>query len=220
MTRIMIAVPCLAKIDTAFVQSLISLDKSGLEVAVQFCEGSLIYDARNILTNIAIKAEFDRILWVDSDMIFERDTLQRLNARMDEGRDYVSALAFRRHPPHLPVIYSQIAMLMDDEGHEVPTLTVYEDYPENDIFDIAGSGFGCVITSVELLRKARDKKGLPFSPRLGFGEDISFCMIAQELGATLWCDSSIKVKHIGTIHVDEELYKEMRNAVQRDNPGA
>ena len=33
--KIMIAIPCLAKIDTAFVQSLISLDKTGLDVAVQ-----------------------------------------------------------------------------------------------------------------------------------------------------------------------------------------
>lgn len=220
MTKIMIAIPCLAKIDTAFVQSLINLDKTGMEVAVQFCEGSLVYDARNILANIAIKAGFDRVLWVDSDMILERDTLKRLNARMDEGRDYVSALAFRRRPPHIPVIYSQIAMLVDKDGHEVPSITPYEDYPENEIFDIAGSGFGCVITSVDLLRKARDEKGLPFSPRLGFGEDISFCMVAQEVGATLWCDSSVKVKHIGTILVDEDLYKETRNAIQRNNSGA
>ena len=219
MTKIMIAIPCLAKIDTAFVQSLISLDKTGLDVAVQFCEGSLIYDARNILTNIAIKAGFDRVLWVDSDMLFERDTLQRLNARMDDGREYVSALAFQRRAPYRPVIYSQIAMLQDDDGRELPTITVYEDYPENDIFDIAGSGFGCVMTSVDLLRNVRDKFGLPFSPRLGFGEDVTFCMMAQEVGTTLWCDSSVKVKHIGTIHVDEDLYRETKNAIQHNNTG-
>lgn len=219
MTKIMIAIPCLAKIDTAFVQSLINLDKTGLEVAVQFVEGSLVYDARNILANIAIKADFDRVLWVDSDMILERDTLKRLNARMDEGRDFVAALAFRRRPPHIPVIYSQIAMMEDAEGRRVPSITAYEDYPENEVFDVAGSGFGCVMTSVELLRKVRDKYGLPFSPRVGFGEDISFCMMAHEVGTTLWCDSSVKVKHIGTILIDEEMYKETRNAIQRDNSG-
>lgn len=219
MTRVMIAIPCLAKIDTAFVQSLINLDKTGLEVAVQFVEGSLVYDARNILANIAIKAGFDQVLWVDSDMILERDTLKRLNARMDEGRDFVAALAFRRRPPHIPVIYSQIAMMEDAEGRRVPSITAYEDYPENDVFDVAGSGFGCVMTSVELLRKVRDEYGLPFSPRVGFGEDISFCMMAHEVGTTLWCDSSVKVKHIGTILIDEEMYKETRNAIQRDNSG-
>ena len=219
MTKIMIAIPCLAKIDTAFVQSLINLDKTGLKVAVQFVEGSLVYDARNILANIAIKADFDRVLWVDSDMILERDTLKRLNARMDEGRDFVAALAFRRRPPHIPVIYSQIAMMEDAEGRRVPSITAYEDYPENEVFDVAGSGFGCVMTSVELLRKVRDKYGLPFSPRVGFGEDISFCMMAHEVGTTLWCDSSVKVKHIGTILIGEEMYKETRNAIQRDNSG-
>ena len=219
MTKIMIAIPCLAKIDTAFVQSLINLDKTGMEVAVQFCEGSLVYDARNILANIAIKADFDRVLWVDSDMILERDTLKRLNARMDEGRDFIAALAFRRRPPHIPVIYSQIAMMEDAEGRRVPSITAYEDYPENEVFDVAGSGFGCVMTSVELLRKVRDKYGLPFSPRVGFGEDISFCMMAHEVGTTLWCDSSVKVKHIGTILIDEEMYKEAKNAIQHNNSG-
>lgn len=219
MTRVMIAIPCLAKIDTAFVQSLINLDKTGMEVAVQFCEGSLVYDARNILANIAIKAGFDRVLWVDSDMILERDTLKRLNARMDEGRDFVAALAFRRRPPHIPVIYSQIAMMEDAEGRRVPSITAYEDYPDNEVFDVAGSGFGCVMTSVELLRKVRDEYGLPFSPRVGFGEDISFCMMAHEVGTTLWCDSSVKVKHIGTILIDEEMYKEAKNAIQHNNSG-
>lgn len=219
MTRIMVAIPCLAKIDTAFVQSLINLDKTGMEVAVQFVEGSLVYDARNILANIAIKADFDRVLWVDSDMILERDTLKRLNARMDEGRDFIAALAFRRRSPHIPVIYSQIAMMEDAEGRRVPSITAYEDYPENEVFDVAGSGFGCVMTSVELLRKVRDKYGLPFSPRVGFGEDISFCMMAHEVGTTLWCDSSVKVKHIGTILIDEEMYKEAKNAIQHNNSG-
>lgn len=219
MTRVMIAIPCLAKIDTAFVQSLINLDKTGMEVAVQFVEGSLVYDARNILANIAIKAGFDRVLWVDSDMILERDTLKRLNARMDEGRDFVAALAFRRRPPHIPVIYSQIAMMEDAEGRRVPSITAYEDYPDNEVFDVAGSGFGCVMTSVELLRKVRDEYGLPFSPRVGFGEDISFCMMAHEVGTTLWCDSSVKVKHIGTILIDEEMYKEAKNAIQHNNSG-
>lgn len=118
------------------------------------------------------------------------------------------------------MIYSQIAMMEDAEGRRVPSITAYEDYPENEVFDVAGSGFGCVMTSVELLRKVRDKYGLPFSPRVGFGEDISFCMMAHEVRTTLWCDSSVKVKHIGTILIDEEMYKETKNAIQRNNSGA
>ena len=215
----MIAIPCLAKIDTVFVQSLINLDKTGHEVAVQFCEGSLVYDSRNILTNLAIKGNFDAVLWVDSDMVFGRDTLLKLAARIEEGRDYVSAIAFRRRPPYIPVIYSQIAVLQDEDGRDLPTLTAYEDYPDNAIFDVAGSGFGCVMTTIKLLKEVRDRFGLPFSPRLMFGEDVSFCMCAQEVGATLYCDSSIKVKHIGTILVDEDLYKETRNAIQHNNTG-
>ena len=33
--------------------------------------------------------------------------------------------------------------------------------------------------------------------RLGFGEDMAFCIRAKELGYPLWCDSSIQAGHIG-----------------------
>lgn len=217
--RIMIAIPCMAKIDTPFVQCLLNLAVTGLKgafVQLQFSEGSLIYDSRNQIANIAIEKEFDRVLWIDSDMIFEPDILRRLSARMDEGAEYVSALAFRRVPPHLPVIYSQIAM---QDGK--PVLTAYEDYPEDSLFEIAGSGFGCVMTSVQLLKDCRNTFGLPFSPRLGFGEDVTFCLECQELGRKMYCDSSVKVGHLGRITVTEEIYKEVRNAeIQHNHPGA
>lgn len=221
--KIMIAIPCMAKIDTPFVQSLLNLAASGVpgaQVQVQFSEGSLIYDSRNQIANIAIEKEFDRVFWIDSDMVFEPDILKRMSTRMDEGVEYVSALAFRRLPPHLPVIYQEIGFKKSEDGHDVPTLTPYEFYPENSFFEIAGSGFGCVMTSVQLLKDCRDTFGLPFSPRLGFGEDITFCLECQELGRKMYCDSSIKIGHLSRITVDENIYKEVRDAkVQHNHSG-
>ena len=48
-----------------------------------------------------------------------------------------------------------------------------------------------------LLKEVKDKYGLPFSPILGFGEDISFCMRLKELGKKMYCDPRAKLGHIG-----------------------
>ena len=62
------------------------------------------------------------------------------------------------------------------------------------------------MVSVDLIKRVQDKYGLPFSPILGFGEDLSFCKRAEDLGATLWCDSRLKMGHIGMASVTESVY--------------
>lgn len=224
MIKTLIGIPCMAKLDKDFVESFFGMMLAGsnvLDVMVQvrFVEGSLTYDARNDIVLNAVKGGFDRVLWIDSDMTFEPDTFKRLNERMNQGYDYVSALAFRRRSPYKPVIYSKIGYSKDKDGNDIASMVTYERYPENSFFEIAGSGFGCVMTSVKLLKDCLEKFGLPFSPRLGFGEDVSFCLLCQNLGYKMYCDSSIKVGHIGRIIVNERLYKETKNEIQHNNPG-
>ena len=81
------------------------------------------------------------------------------------------------------------------------------DYPRDDIFQIEGCGFGCVMLTVDLLRRVQERFGLPFAPAGGFGEDLSFCLRARELGAEIWCDSTIKLGHVGTAVYDEDSYR-------------
>ena len=82
------------------------------------------------------------------------------------------------------------------------------DYPADSVFPVAGCGFGAVMMTTELLRRIRENFGLPFSPFLGFGEDLSFCMRVTQLGETIWCDSRIKLGHVGLAVYDEETYRQ------------
>ena len=60
--------------------------------------------------------------------------------------------------------------------------------------------------TVDLLRRVMDALGQPFSPVAGFGEDLAFCLRAKEVGAKLWCDSSIKLGHVGlTVYTEESI---------------
>jgi hypothetical protein len=81
-------------------------------------------------------------------------------------------------------------------------------YPKNNLFDVAGCGFGCCITSVPLLKRMIDKYGAPFYPLMGMGEDLSFCHRANEIGETLFCTSKVKVGHIGQYIYDEKDFEE------------
>ena len=82
--RTMIAVPCMDTVQTFFMTSLLSLRKpEGTEVAVASC--SLVYEARHNLAMKAIKDGFDRVLWLDSDMRFDPDLMERLGADLDDS---------------------------------------------------------------------------------------------------------------------------------------
>lgn len=205
--RVMVAIPTMGTVKTQTVQSLIAMEKP-YETEVVFTEGSLVYDARNAICKKAIAENFDRVLWIDSDMIFDTDLMTRLSARLDEGLDFCTGLYFTRRPPDIkPVIYN--ALVMTNDG--LPQAYAMYEYPDNSLFEIAASGFGGVMVTTELIKSIGDKFGLPFSPVVGFGEDFSFCIRAKELGRSMWCDSSIKLGHTGEIIYDEQTYRRFYN---------
>ncbi len=50
------------------------------------------------------------------------------------------------------------------------------------------------------------------SPMLGFGEDIRFCWRVKQLGVPMYCDSRIKVGHVGLCTITEEIYQNTRGS--------
>lgn len=202
--KTLICIPAMDSVNTSFMRCLLSLRPVG-EVRFAITQSSLIYDARNILSVQAITGGFDRVMWLDSDMIFEPDLMERLSKDMDEGYDLVSGLYFTRKPPHRPVIYDGCRTFIQD-GKTRCAAILYEDYPKNSVFEIEACGFGGVLCTVDLLNRIREKFGTPFSPIHGFGEDLSFCIRAREVGARMVCDSSIKMGHIGYHTITEDNY--------------
>ena len=193
-------------VHTTFMKSLIGMERVG-ECRFSITCSSLVYDARNTLAKQAVTEGFDRMLWLDSDMDFDPDLLVRLSEDMDEGRELVSGLYFKRKAPVKPVIYKEVGLYQSKVDESVtPVALPYEDYPRDSIFPIAGCGFGGVLVSVDLVKRVGDKYGLPFSPIVGFGEDLSFCLRASELGAELWCDSRVKMGHVGLGTITEDTY--------------
>ena len=183
--KTLIAVPCMDQVAAPFAQSLATMKTVG-DCIYDFNIGSLIYDARNRLSADAMKCGADFILWLDSDMIVPQDAMVKLLKHMEDGKDIVSGLYFRRRAPFTPVLYT---------------------YPENSVFEVDGCGFGCFMTRVDVLHEILLNDFDLFTPIEHYGEDLAFCLRAKENGFKIWCDSTIKCGHIGQVIVDETVWK-------------
>lgn len=203
--KTLIAIPCLDMVHVEFMRSLLGMKPVG-ECRYSLTASSLVYDARNTLARQAIEEHYDRILWLDSDMDFKPDLLEKLAADLDEGHKIVSGLYFKRKAPVLPVCYSEVGVFKDDKGNATPAALCYEDYPRDELFQCKGFGFGAVLHDVDILKDVVEQFGLPFSPLLGFGEDLSFCMRLSKMGVNLYCDSRIKLGHVGYGTITEDIY--------------
>lgn len=200
MKKILIAVPSMDFCPVGFAQSLATLNKVG-DCAISFNVGSLIYDARNNLSKQAIHMEADYVMWFDSDMIFAPDTLERMVKHMEEGRDIVSGLYFRRSKPYTPVLFKKLNLSAQYDKWEG-----YDDYPQ-ELFEVEGIGFGCVMMKTEVLIDMACEFVNWFEPLNGFGEDLAFCIRARQLGYKIWCDPTIKCGHMGHTIITEDFYK-------------
>lgn len=204
--RTLIAIPCMDMMNTPFVISLTGLQVKG-EIKFAYSASSLVYDSRNGLARKAICERFDRVLWLDSDMRFSPDLFRKLSDDIDEGRDFVSGLYFTRKPPYKPVIFKKAGYEQINNGVK-PIAEAYYEYPKDSVFEVEAAGFGGVMMNTSLLAEVEKNFGLPFSPIMGFGEDISFCLRVKELGKKMYCDSSVKMGHVGQFVYDEDSCKE------------
>ena len=207
--KTLIAIPTLSTVHVQFMTSLMAMEKPpGTALAIEM--DSLVYIARGNLVMKAIEGEFDNILWIDSDMIFAPDLLTRMQKHAEDGKQFVTALCFRRNLPTSPVICKELEWEQSAKGF-TSQQRAYMDYPQNSVFEIAGAGFGCCLTSLDLITRLAKAYGTsPFTPMPSLSEDFSFCWRVREIGEKMWCDSSIKLGHIGTLTYDENLYLSQR----------
>lgn len=210
--KTLIAVPSMDMLHAEFAFSLANIARtSPPDTFLCNKKSSLIHDARNLLSLTAIEQGFDRILFLDSDMVFLPDTLSTLTQDMDDGGyDLVSGIYFKRSLPTRPVLYSRIEQPDLNATDIKQSFDDYLDYPRDTIFPIAGCGFGCVLVTVDLIKRVWDKYGPAFSMYFWCGEDISFCYRAGQIGAKMVCDSRVKCGHIGNVVFSEETYLNQR----------
>lgn len=200
--RLLIGIPTLDFVHVEFMRCLTALlmrlKDDGIEFDLDIESGTLVYFARERIAHKAINEHYTHVLWLDSDMVFKPSILDDL---MFSGKDFVTGIYHARRKGYASCIFKTINL---DEGIER-----FDKYP-NETFQIQGCGFGCVLTSAEMLSSVCLHFGTCFTPLPSLGEDIAFCKRAQDLGYKLWCEPSVVCGHIGHITIypeDHELWK-------------
>ena len=207
MNNILICVPAMNTVATEFFSSFTGLRRvEGSHVMLT--KDTLIYSARNALAMTAVDRGYDWLFWLDSDMVFEPDTLERLLAEAEEKNlDVLSGLYFKRMSPTEPVILKKLDWRVNERGEVEKESEAYLDYPKDTLFEVAGAGTGCLLTKVDVYRKVVEKFGItPFQPLPNLGEDYSFCWRLGQVDVKIYCDSRIKLGHAGAWIYDEAMY--------------
>jgi predicted O-methyltransferase YrrM len=186
-------------------------------------EGALIDTARNRIFRKAQKENADYLLFVDSDMVFPADALQKLIAL---DKDVATGVYFSRKAPHRPIIYNWT-------GKETGVHRNYVDIPEEPFkVDSCGAGFMLISRRVldEWTQERYKKYGRPFTRILAdygetgadhLGEDTSFCLRCKELGYEIWADPTIELGHRGMQTVGAAHWEQVKENIRKsdDVPG-
>ena len=202
--KIAICVP-MSRPQPEFIRSLEDLiyvlNSQGMETKRCFSYNvSPIFKARNQIVEKALAWEPDYLFWVDDDMAFNNDIVEKL---LSHKKDFVCAIMFSKTPPFVPTIKKI-------QDGNVLSFNNYVDYPKNSFVEIAGCGMAATLIHRRLFEDLKLENDEWFAERQ-FGimesEDINFCIRARQKGHKLWCDTSAKTRHIGGIGIGEENFE-------------
>lgn len=141
-------------------------------------EGFNTAENRTWLTVKAIKEGATHIFFVDDDMIYEPDTLQKL---LSHDKDIVGARYANRRGE------GEVIEYMNGQINE-------------GVFECVTLGGGCVLIKADVFKKVPQPwfwyKTAP-SGAVTMSHDWFFCEKARESGYKIWCDGTIKPGHLG-----------------------
>jgi GT2 family glycosyltransferase len=160
-------------------------------------EGFTIAENRIYITVQAIKNGCTHLFFVDDDMTFPADTLDRL---MEHKKEVIGVNLYSRCLPlRSTIIFLPESYNLDGESFD-PII------PDH-IFEVEGCTGGCLLIDLSIIDKLE-------KPWYGFevnefgvtllGEDVWFTRRARKAGYKVWCDPTIVVGHIGDMNFSSD----------------
>lgn len=168
--------------------------------------------ARNRLTQIFCdeKTESEWLLWVDSDMRWDADAIDRLIDSADPvERPVMGGLCFGRNPDGLFATLYQVV-----EGVTGLTMVRMPEYPADSVVRCSATGAAFLLIHRSVIEAMNERKfnvAFPFFQEtelagMPCGEDITFCLRAGLLGHKTHVDTRVKIGHHKTHLLTEDLF--------------
>ena len=179
--KITLGIPSNRGVKLKTVESLLNLVSFSKEIDFHIVgagEGYTTAENRNYLAVQALKNGSDYLLFVDDDMIFPADTLDKL---LKTGKQIVGVLSYSRKLPLQATVWKP------------------EDIKEA-LFECEQVGGGVLLIDTKVFNEM-ERPWFAFetydSGMIKVGEDAYFCQKAKTRGISVWCEPSISIGHIG-----------------------
>ena len=192
--KILVGIPTTGLLDVSFVKALLPL-VGDPRLYPQFEVSALVHESRGKLAVDAVVNRYDYLLFIDSDMIFNVDDIDRL---LSHGKDIVGANYLKRTWPYVPTAQVHYNIEHPEDGEQLNA-----DIPGLYEVDMIATGF-LLIKTVALGTIILDSQVNPFLPLNGLGEDWSFCVRARSAGYSIWADNDLDIGHLGQVVVTRE----------------
>lgn len=195
-------------------------------IAMHCGTDGLVESRNKAVMDFLAEGRAEWLWWVDTDMGFPPDTVDRLVAAADPTeRPIVGGLCFsqREETPDgaggwrcraTPTVFDW-TKIDDKQG-----FAVRWDYPQDTVVKCAGTGSACILIHRSVLERIADKFGPVWynrapNPTTGqlISEDLSFCMRAGAIGIPVYVHTGVRTTHMKPIWLGEEDYLSQRSHV-------
>jgi GT2 family glycosyltransferase len=161
----------------------------------------------------------DWLFWVDTDMGFGPDIVDRLMEAADPvDRPIVGALAFSQREEvddgmggwrcrATPTIFDWV-----NTGDQMG-FGIRFDYPPNTLTQVGGTGSACILIHRSVFERIEEKYGRAWYDRVPntstgqiLSEDLAFCLRAGTLGIPIYVHTGVKTSHLKQLWLAEDDY--------------
>lgn len=157
---------------------------------VMFAHGQSPAKNRNVIAEAALENGCTHVFYIDDDLVFEADALDRLLVHAD--KDVVSGLYLMRNFPHYPLAFDEVR---ENENGKCKFMFLTPD--KEGLVRVVNCGFGFVLIKTDVFRKLE-------KPWVRLGEiekdewcdDVAFFNRVRKAGFKLYCDLDIRLGHM------------------------
>lgn len=188
-----------------------------------FCSGPHgLIEGRNLAVRYFLdETPHEWLFWIDTDMGFKPDALDRLMESADPAdRPVVGGLCFAAKNARpdgmggfvirpLPTIFG---MAKDPEGKH--GFVNVSKYPVDELVRVAGTGSAFILIHRTVLEGIRLQSGdhwytpVAYENGLPISEDLSFCYRVNQAGFPIHVDTAVKTTHHKDVWVEEGMYEQ------------